>query len=129
MEQVQDVPAGAPQWMIWAIFIAAFVVAAVTLWKYVFKPLVLAAKATVAWYEQRNADHEDLSLLRNDVTQIRVMVLPDSGNSLFDKVKKLGDDVGDLAKGQEEMRIEITGKLTELSASQAAKRTKVMKVQ
>lgn len=85
-----------PVWMLWTIGIAAFVVALGTINHKLLKPAIQTLRSVDAWLDERKSDHQEVVAMKGDITDIKAMVYPNSGTSLFDKVTKLSKDVKDI---------------------------------
>lgn len=101
---------GAPAWVNYILLSGMLAVAVGSLHHYLVKPIVHTAKKIDRWIDERETDHNELITVKEDITSIKYMVLPDSGNSLFDRAVKLQDSheelrhqVGKLEKSNDEI--------------------------
>lgn len=99
-------------WIAWLLLASAVIVSAHKIHQIVFKPLLATARRVNEWIDEREEDHETIA--RNDeslkesqnsiegikvsLAEIKEMVYPDSGNSLFDRVVRLEGKIDTLIK-------------------------------
>lgn len=93
-------------WVNYFILAGMIATAGAALYKVVFKPLLFTANKVNGWVDEREDDHMELGKLKAEVSDIRAMVMPNSGKSLYDKVGKL-EAVGNEIK-ESQARLEKT---------------------